>query len=137
MNPGDLFAKGSLTAHRIQMLFGLLGCAYRTGRALSAPTLRIAASTQLSTKVQWGDYNDKGSEEEHGEEEVTSMLKCAGLPHAHRSRYQPEKSKEAYPENEESEDKMEKEGEALGKQQRGRGGLPERPLAKRSTRRKE
>ena len=28
-NPGDLFTKGSLTAHRIQQLLSLLGCAYK------------------------------------------------------------------------------------------------------------
>ena len=137
MNPGDLFTKGSLTAQRIQMLLGLLGCYYRTGRALSAPTLRTTSSTQLTTRVQWDDYNDKGFEEEQTEEEVSGFLKRVGLPHAQRTKYQPEKSKEPYPENQELEDKMVKEGEALGKLHRGRGGLPERLLAKRVTPKKK
>ena len=76
-------------------------------------------------------------EEEHTEEEVASMLKRAGLPHAQRAKYQPEKSKERYPEEQELEDKLVKEGEALGRKHRGRGGLPERLLAKRITPKKK
>ena len=133
MNPGDLFTKGSLTAHRIQMLLGLLGCYYRAGRALSAPTLRSSTSTQLTTRVQWNDYEEKDFEEEHTEEEVAGILKRAGLPHAQRAKYQPEESKVPYPEEPELEDELVKEGEALGKKHRGRGGLPERLLAKRTT----
>jgi len=126
MNPGDLFTKGSLTAHRIQMLLSLLGCAYRTGRALSAPTLRRTTSSSQLPKVKWSDYADNAFDEQHSEDEVSDVLKRVGLPHAKRECYKPESKKEAYPEEKEAKDELVEEGVRLGREQRGRGGLPRR-----------
>ena len=63
---------------------------------------------------------------EHTNDEVLEMLSKRGLPHVRREDYKPEKPTAPYPEYKENDDKMIIEGEAIGKSQRGRGGLPRR-----------
>ena len=60
-----------------------------------------------------------------GEDEAIKLLKARGFPHARKGEYRCEEGKEPYAEVKEIEDKMTKEGESIGRSQRGRGGLPE------------
>jgi len=90
----------------------------------------MTSSIQFPNEVNWDDYDDNAFDEECSEDEVTNMLKRAGLPHAKRESYELEGKKEACPEIKEARDELVEEGHSLGRHKRGRGGYPERLRSK-------
>ena len=123
-----------MTKHRKETFPNELGCSYREGRAITAPALRQEGEKkkvfESESRPRWADENESEGEnymgKDVGEDEAIKLLKSRGFPHARKGEYQCEKGKEPYPEVKEIEDKMTTEGEAIGRHQRGRGGLPTR-----------
>ena len=125
-NPGDLFTKGSLTRVRIKGLLELLGCQLRSGRPEAAPALRQKggeAKVFRTEKPRWSEEEEEDFSRIHSDTEVIKMLKREGLPHHSAARHPSEEPKPAYPEVEEAVDPVAVEGEALGREGGGRGGL--------------
>ena len=136
-NPGDLFTKASLTYSRIEALLTMLGCINQEGRAESAPALKHKGSERKVLEVErrprWSDENEAEMESsmsyrerDMGEAKALEMLKELGFPHARRASYQSEVSRQACPEIDENEDPMTREGEEIGRYNRGRRGLSRR-----------
>ena len=46
-NPADLFTKFGLPPDRVEMLLQLLGCRFAEGRAMSAPSLKVAGGLKI------------------------------------------------------------------------------------------
>ena len=128
-NPGGLFAKASVTHHRIRTLPGCLGCRYRDGRAAFAFALgRIPGkerSFALGPKKRWCNGGEE-PENMLSEDEATDILTRGGLPHSQSRRFTPTSAPAAVVEVPGSENKFITEGRIIGAYHRGRGGVPER-----------
>ena len=128
-NPGDLFTKASLTRCRIRVLLKLLGCEFRDGRPESAPALRMKGGTPKvlnTTGPRWSEDDEEDFAKIHDEEEVLKILKREGLPHREVKKYPAQAPRKPFPEVEEAVDPMVAEGEAMGRNKGGRGGLPQK-----------
>ena len=97
------------------------------GRAKAAPVLR-KTNNQRTTPfkaARWSEFEDD-NEKEYGEDEVTEILKKAGLPHMERSKFAPETPKPEIPEVPEPPDDIHEHGSSMAKADQGRGALPRR-----------
>ena len=65
-NPADLFTKHLSSRGRVQMLVGLLGCRYASGRAESAPMRRTGAQTGRVTMAEANSLEDEKGHHLHG-----------------------------------------------------------------------
>ena len=65
-NPADLFTKHLSSRERVQMLVGLLGCRYTSGRAESAPLRRTGAQTGRVTMAEANSLEDEKGHHLHG-----------------------------------------------------------------------
>ena len=65
-NPADLFTKHLSSRERVQMLVGLLGCRYTSGRAESAPLRRTGVQTGRVTMAEANSLEEDKSHHLHG-----------------------------------------------------------------------
>ena len=84
---------------------------------------------KVERRPRWSDENETETEsmtsyreKDMGEAKALELLKELGFPHARRADYRAELPKAAYPEIMENEDPMTREGEQIGRYNRGRGG---------------